>query len=118
MYNRSGMTAELFCGTANALSLEELVPRSPGIMIGNRARLCAGAAVVYQAAALKNAGRDLTRLAEKMVTLGKGYILRKATELQLDPAIVERVVLKNDSCRDDERRDRMVQFLQELAVDT
>ena len=106
---------DLLQRTANALAAEQAVPLSPGDMDGARPRLCAAAAIVYQAAAMAEPEADLAELAHDMVSGGNTQILGKAKELHLDPLFVADVLARNDSCRDDQRRGKMVEYLSDLA---
>src|ERR1700730_12354589 len=106
---------DLLQRTATALAAESAVPRSPGYMEGPRPRLCAGAEVVYQAAIMVEPKPNLTGLAKDMIAAGKGEIVRKAAEFDVDPAFVAAVIARNDLCRDGERRGSMVEFLSDLA---
>jgi len=105
----------LLCRTAEAIAEQPALPPSPGVMVDGQPMLCAGAAVVYHAAAPSWSPEALYRLASDMIGAGKEAILRKAEDLQLDTKLVELIVLNNDACADQDRRPRMDRYLTELA---
>jgi hypothetical protein len=51
-----------------------------------------------------------------MFAAGADGILRKASELGLDTHLVRLLVVNNDACPDDDRRERMVTFIRQLAA--
>jgi hypothetical protein len=108
-------TSEILRATAKAIAAHRDLPRSPGIMVGSEPMLCAGAAVVYQAAIMAFGPKELYRLASDMINAGTGCILRKAAELGLDAKLVEFIVLNNDACADVDRHQRMAGLLNKLA---
>src|ERR1700682_1463232 len=73
---------------AKVVALEEQIPRSPGVMLKDRPLLCAGAALVYEAARGIATPKELSQLAREMIALGSDHILKKAEEFGLDPALV------------------------------
>jgi|KBSSwiStaDraftv2_1062776.scaffolds.fasta_scaffold362027_2 hypothetical protein len=109
-------TGELLLETAATIGAQPEVPRSPGSMVDSQPRLCAGAAIVYQAARKVLDAGALRRAAEDMFAAGADGILRKASELGLDTHLVRLLVVNNDACPDDDRRERMVTFIRQLAA--
>jgi hypothetical protein len=108
-------TSEILRATAKAIAAQQDLPRSPGVMIGSKPVLCAGAAVVYQAGMKAFGPKELYRLASDMINAGTACILRKAAELGLDAKLVEFIVLNNDACADEDRHLRMASILSKLA---
>jgi hypothetical protein len=108
-------TSEILHATAKAIAAQQGLPRSPGIMVGSKPVLCAGAAVVYQAGMRAFGPKELFRLASDMINAGTACILRKAEELGLDDKLVEFIVLNNDACADVDRHQRMASLLSKLA---
>jgi hypothetical protein len=103
--------SELMHRTGCAVLSKEQLPRSPGLIVEDAPLLCAGAALVYEAARRAVPAGELALIAREMIMCGRKEILRRAEEFSLDAAFVELVVVKNDSYSDWERRDRMSWFL-------
>jgi hypothetical protein len=101
---------------ANALASVDEVPRSPGRMLGDRLLLCAGAALVVEAARGIITQDEAAELAREIIIRGTRHIIRKAKEFSLDPVLVRGSVLRNDACPDSERRQRMIEFFTEIGV--
>jgi hypothetical protein len=102
---------QLLSRTANAILAREQLPRSPGVTVEDEVSLCAGAALVSEAARRTLPSCELALLNREMVAHGRERILRRAEEFGIHPAFVELVVIKNDLCTDWERRARMALFL-------
>jgi hypothetical protein len=97
--------------TAEAIRSKDMVPCSPGAIVNDQPLLCAGAALVYEAARNRISTQELARLARDMIALGRVHILRMAQAFDLDADLVKSVVLKNDAYGDSDRRERMFEFL-------
>ena len=106
---------DLLRRTAEAVARQKELPLSPGLLADGEPMLCAGAAVVYQAAARDYSSEALYQLALEMIGAGKEAILRNAAKLGLDTVLVELVVLSNDAYASNIRKPRMIEYLIEAA---
>jgi len=115
MANNGEFMRNLLQRTAIVISSEDMLPKSPGTLVNDQPVLCAGAALVHEAARDWVTGQELNKLAQDMIVLGKEYIVKKAKEFGLDPLFVTGIILKNDSYDDSERQEQMLEFLSNTA---
>jgi hypothetical protein len=118
MISASQNVSDLLHRTADALAAQGSVPVSPGRIEQDGRSLCAGAALVYQAAESTLARSDLDLLAREMIAGGKESIVAAGMRFNLDPHLVGEAIRKNDSCNDEERSENMIRFLKDLASRT
>lgn len=78
------------------LRTQRFVPISPGMVDGGEILLCAGAALVREAVAMRRSEREGEEFAYEVVDRESSYIWKVGERMGLDPEMVSDVIVTND----------------------
>lgn len=79
------------------LAAQRFVPKSPGRMDAGEVLLCAGAALVREAVAMRCSEREGDEFACNVVSCDSDYIRKIGAIMGLSPAMVSGAIIMNDS---------------------
>jgi hypothetical protein len=109
--------SELLGKVAKRIEAQDILPTSPGVLVGNEPAFCTGAAFIYEAVQMSLTPAASRNLAFELLKNGKIGLIQKAVEFDLDVGFVEQAISMNDSFADDERKPRMHETVLKLAAE-